>query len=135
MVSDPCARSRREITDCIGRGGYVRMILSLIFPYYRNPGQLALHYAEMTRWSEKAKAQIEFVIVDDVSPEPAVDVERPDGLPALRIFPLLDDRPCFQNASLNIPSHHAKRLWLFSSSILPFLLLLFLPSFFSLFIF
>src|SRR3546814_20381667 len=97
MVSDPCARSRREITDCIGRGGYVRMILSLIFPYYRNPGQLALQYAEMTRWSEKAKAQIELVIVDEGSPETAVDVERPEGLPALRIFRGLEERHWFQN--------------------------------------
>src|SRR3546814_18142353 len=113
MVPYPCARIRREITDCIGRGGYVRMILSLIFPYYRNPGQLALQYAEMTRWSEKAKAQIEIVIVDDGSPEPAVAVERPDGLPALLLFRVLEARPWFLIGARHLAVHGARGNWLY----------------------
>lgn len=93
------------------------MMLSMIFPYYRNPQQLALQYAEMTRWSEKAKAQIEVVIVDDGSPEPAVDVERPDGLPALRIYRVLEDKPWRQHGAKNIGAHEAAAPWLLLTDI------------------
>lgn len=88
------------------------MILSLVFPYYLNSGMLALQYAEMTRWSDKAKAQIEVVIVDDGSPEPAIDVERPDGLPALRIYRVLEDKPWHQHGCRNIGAHEAEGPWL-----------------------
>lgn len=93
------------------------MMLSMVFPYYRNPSMLALQYAEMTRWSEKAKAQIEVVIVDDGSPEPAVDVERPDGLPALRIYRVLEDKPWWQHGCRNIGAHEAAAPWLLLTDI------------------
>ncbi|WP_260581188.1 glycosyltransferase family 2 protein [Sphingopyxis sp. PET50] len=92
-------------------------IISLVMPYYRNPGQLSLQYAEMTRWTKMAKAQIEVIIVDDGSPEPAIDVERPEGLPALRIYRVLEDRPWFQNGARNIAAHEAKGTWLISTDI------------------
>ncbi|SKB27175.1 glycosyltransferase family 2 protein [Sphingopyxis flava] len=92
-------------------------IISLVMPYYRNPGQLSLQYAEMTRWSEKAKAQIEVVIVDDGSPEPAVDVERPEGLPDLRIYRVLEDRPWWQHGCRNIGAHEAVGPWLLLTDI------------------
>ena len=79
-----------------------RRCLSLVMPFYLNSMMLSLQYAEMTRWSDKAKAQIEVVIVDDGSPEPAVDVERPDGLPALRIYRVLEDKPWWQHGCRNI---------------------------------
>src|SRR3546814_12029804 len=97
------------------------MILSLIFPYYRNPGQLALQYAEMTRWSEKAKAQIEIVIVDDGTPEPAVDVERPAGMPALRIFRVLEHRLWFQNGGRKLAAHEDTGVLLSSPDLTLFL--------------
>lgn len=93
------------------------MILSLVFPYYRNPGQLALQYAEMLRWSEVAKEQIEVVIVDDGSPEPAVDVARPEGLPALRIYRVSEDKPWWQHGCRNIGAHEAAAPWLLLTDI------------------
>jgi len=88
------------------------MMLSLVIPYYRNPGQLALQFREWQRWSTKAKAQIEVVIVDDGSPEPAVDVPRPDGLPELSIYRVLEDRPWHQHAARNLGAHVARAPWL-----------------------
>lgn len=89
------------------------MMLSLVFPYYLNSGMLALQYAEMTRWSDKAKAQIEIVLVDDGSPEPAIEVERPEGLPTLSIYRVLEDRPWFQHGARNIGAKEASAPWLF----------------------
>lgn len=80
--------------------------------FYRNCGQLALQYETWTRWSDKAKAAIDIIIVDDGSPEPAVDVPRPDGLPALQIYRVLEDRPWFQNGARNIGAHEARGRWL-----------------------
>jgi glycosyltransferase involved in cell wall biosynthesis len=92
-------------------------IISLVMPYYRNPGQLSLQYAEMTRWTKMAKAQIEVIIVDDGSPEPAVDVERPEGLPALRIYRVLEDRPWHQHAARNLGAKMAHGPWLLLTDI------------------
>lgn len=88
------------------------MMLSLVIPFYLNAGMLALQYAEWQRWSDKAKAQIEIVLVDDGSPQPALDVERPDGLPALSIYRVLEDRPWFQHGARNIGARVASAPWL-----------------------
>lgn len=88
------------------------MIISLVMPYYMNPDMLALQYATWAGWSDKAKAQIEIVIVDDCSPQPAADVERLDGLPALRIFRVGEDRPWWQHGARNIGAHEAAAPWL-----------------------
>lgn len=93
------------------------MILSLVMPFYLNSGMLALQYAEMTRWSDKAKAQIEVVIVDDGSPQPAVDVERPEGLPALRIYRVAEDKPWWQHGCRNVGAHEADAPWLLLTDI------------------
>jgi glycosyltransferase involved in cell wall biosynthesis len=87
-------------------------VLSLVMPYYRNPGQLALQYDTWTRWPAAAKAQFEVVIVDDGSPEPAIAVDRPDGLPTLSIYRVLEDRPWHQHAARNLGAHVARGPWL-----------------------
>jgi hypothetical protein len=100
-------------------------MLSLVFPYYRNPGQLALQYEEMRRWSPLAKAQIEVVIVDDGSPEPAVAVPfgrsecsgRSGTLPEISIYRILEDRPWHQHAARNLGAHVAKGPWLLLTDI------------------
>lgn len=88
------------------------MMLSLVVPFYLNSGMLAIQYAEWQRWSAKAKAQIEIVIVDDGSPEPALDVERPDGLPRLSIYRVTEDRPWHQHAARNLGAKVAEAPWL-----------------------
>jgi hypothetical protein len=58
------------------------------------------------------KDQIEIVLVDDGSPEPARDVSRPDGLPVLRIYRVLVDRPWHQHGARNLAAREAVAPWL-----------------------
>lgn len=88
------------------------MILSLIMPFYMNGRMLELQYAEWLSWPDKAKAQVEIIIVDDGSPQPAIDVPRPDGLPALSIYRVTEDRPWHQHAARNLGAHVAGGPWL-----------------------
>lgn len=84
------------------------MKLSLVMPYYRNPVMLATHY-EIWRseWAPEFKAQVDVVIVDDGSPEPAADVPRPEGLPPIRIFRVLEDRLWNQHGARNLGARQA----------------------------
>ena len=89
------------------------MMISLVMPYYRNPGMLSLQFLAWQQWSPKAKAQIEIVIVDDGSPNsPASDVSRPEGLPELSIYRVAEDRPWHQHAARNLGAHVARGPWL-----------------------
>lgn len=87
-------------------------MLSLVLPYYMNASMLELQYRTWAAWGERAKAQFEIVIVDDGSPQPAADVPRPDGLPALSIYRVTEDRPWHQHAARNLGAHVAKGPWL-----------------------
>lgn len=87
-------------------------MITLVIPYYRNPQQLALQYAAWAAWPDKAKRAINVVLVDDGSPEPAIDVPRPGGLPQLRIYRVLEDRPWHQHAARNLGAHVATGKWL-----------------------
>lgn len=90
-------------------------MLSLIMPYYENPGMLALQMREWAGWSRKAKAQIEIIIVDDGSPDPAASVPFPcvaGRLPELSIYRIAEDRPWHQHAARNLGAHVAQSPWL-----------------------
>lgn len=91
--------------------------LSLIYPYYRNSGMLAHQYATWAAYPDDLKARIEIILVDDGSPEPALDVERPADLPRLRIYRHLEDRPWYQHAARNRGAWEADGEWLFVSDI------------------
>jgi hypothetical protein len=89
------------------------MTLSIVMPYYINPSMLALQYAGWAAWPDSLKQRVEIVIVDDGSPEaPALDVERPAGLPALSIYRVTEDRPWHQHAARNLGAHVAGAQWL-----------------------
>jgi hypothetical protein len=88
------------------------VILSLVMPYYLNPGQLALQYRTWAGWSGDAKARVEIVLVDDGSPVRAIGVERPEGLPALSIYRVTEDRPWHQHGARNLGARVAKGPWL-----------------------
>jgi hypothetical protein len=91
------------------------MMLSLVMPYYANPSMLSIQYAEWLGWSALAKAQIEIVIVDDGSPEPAVAVPFGAGagtLPEISIYRITEDRPWHQHAARNLGAHVARAPWL-----------------------
>lgn len=89
------------------------MLLSFVLAYYRNPQMLAEQFRVWAGYPATLKAQIEIVLVDDGSPEPASDVPRPDGLPALRIYRVLEDRPWHQHGARNLGAHVAQGSWLF----------------------
>jgi glycosyltransferase involved in cell wall biosynthesis len=91
-------------------------MLSLVMPFYLNRSMLELQMREWLRWSPKAKAQIEIIIVDDGSPDPALDVALP-GLtecdrPVISIYRIAEDRPWHQHAARNLGAHVAKGPWL-----------------------
>ena len=92
-------------------------LLAVVMPYYRNPGMLAEQYRVWAQCPEAAKAQVELVLVDDGSPDPALDVPRPEGLPALRIYRVLEDRPWHQHGARNLGAHQATAPWLFLTDI------------------
>lgn len=86
--------------------------LSLCLPFYRNPLMLAEQFRVWSAYPEDLKAQIEIVLVDDGSPEPALEVPRPDGLPPLRIYRVLKDIPWHQHGARNLAAKEAAGPWL-----------------------
>jgi hypothetical protein len=86
--------------------------LTLVMPFYRNCGMLALQYEGWAAWPDKLKRRTEIVLVDDGSPEPAADVARPEGLPALRIYRVTEDRPWHQHAARNLGARAAVEGWM-----------------------
>jgi glycosyltransferase involved in cell wall biosynthesis len=91
-------------------------ILSLVMPFYLNRSMLELQMREWRQWSPNAKAQIEIIIVDDGSPDPALDAALP-GLrecdrPAISIYRITEDRPWHQHAARNLGAHVAQGPWL-----------------------
>lgn len=87
--------------------------LSLVMPYYENPGQLARQYARWAGYRSEIKQRLEIVLVDDGSPQhPAFAVPRPDGLPSLRIYRVLEDRPWHQHGARNLGADRARGPWL-----------------------
>src|SRR5882757_3893120 len=91
------------------------MRLSVVIPYYRNPRMLERHYLTWAlEWPAELKEQIEVVIVDDGSPEPAADVARLyyGDLPPLSIYRVVEDRPWHQHGARNLGAHVAQAPWL-----------------------
>lgn len=86
--------------------------LTLIMPFYLNSGMLELQYKLWTEWPDKQKKQLSVILIDDGSPEPAIDVPRPDGLPKLSIYRVLEDRPWHQHAARNLGAHVASDGWM-----------------------
>jgi glycosyltransferase involved in cell wall biosynthesis len=88
-------------------------MISIVIPYYMNPGMLAHQYSVWASYSEPVKRKVEVVLVDDGSPtETALEVNRPTGLPPLRIFQVLEDRPWHQHGARNLGAHMAENDWL-----------------------
>lgn len=87
--------------------------LTLVMPYYLNPGQLALQYEGWRKWPQNLKDRFRVVLVDDGSPTtPAGSVARPDGLPELEIYRVGPDIPWNQHGARNLGAHVAHDGWL-----------------------
>lgn len=94
--------------------------LTFCLAFYRNQGMLAHQYATWASYPDDLKSRIEVIVIDDGSPEPAIDVPRPSGLPALTIGRLADvadpfTPPWRQDAGRNRAAHEAVSEWLFLS--------------------
>lgn len=87
-------------------------LLTLGMPYYKNPAMLAEHYRVWAEYPEALKADVRIVLVDDGSPQPALDVPRPDGLPDYRIYRVLVDKPWHQHGARNLAATVAETPWL-----------------------
>ena len=87
--------------------------LTLIMPYYDNPGMLAHQYKVWSRrWPEGVADRVRFIIVDDGSMRsPASGVVRPAGLD-IEIYRVLVDRPWHQHGARNLGAHVAPQGWL-----------------------
>lgn len=89
--------------------------LSVVLPFYRNSRML---WRQLTiwrdEWPEALKARCEIVIVDDGSPEPAIDEVSavPDvGIP-ISVYRVLEDRPWHQHGARNLGAYVASGDWL-----------------------
>src|SRR6185369_156528 len=90
-----------------------KLPLSLVIPYYENPGMLAVQYQTWANYPTDLKSRMEIVLIDDGSPtRPAIDVARPEELPPLRIFRVLKDLPWHQHGARNLGAHVAIGKWL-----------------------
>lgn len=87
-------------------------VVTLVMPFYLNSGMLAVQYQGWKDWSDELKERWHIILVDDGSPEPAIDVSRPKGLPKLSIYRVLEDRPWHQHAARNLGAHQADAGWM-----------------------
>lgn len=88
--------------------------LSIVLPYYCNPMMLEQHYATWLGYPYWLKSVIEVIVVDDGSPDGhAAAVRRLEGLPTLRIYRVLEDRPWHQHGARNLGAHEAAGDWLY----------------------
>ena len=52
------------------------MTLSFVYAYYRNSSMLQEQYRVWADYPVDLKSQVEVIVIDDGSPEPAIDVPR-----------------------------------------------------------
>lgn len=87
--------------------------LTLVMPYYENPGMLAKQYTEWERWPAEVQESIMVILVDDGSQlVPADRVNRSLHLPGIQIWRVDEDRPWHQHAARNLGAHVAPDGWL-----------------------
>lgn len=85
------------------------MNCTLIVPYYRNVAMLREQATEWLRYP----ADMRIILVDDGSPEPALDVIRGVGhTGALSVFRILKDVPWNRGGARNLGSHLADTKWI-----------------------
>lgn len=88
-------------------------MISLVMPYYMNPGMLRLQYRNFQSWPARARNEIKVIIVDDGSPtSPAENVPRPYDMPTIEIYRVLQDKPWHQHGARNLGAHVADSEWL-----------------------
>lgn len=86
--------------------------LTIVLPYYDNPGFLRQQVAWWSSFAPSLRQHVNAIIVDDGSPEPAVDVLRKVSLPfGVRLFRIGVDVRWNWLAARNIGFLHAPEGW------------------------
>ncbi len=89
------------------------MSVSVIVPYYRAPKMLELQLANWMMYPEHVKEGFKLIVVDDGSPEPALDVVRSfDNPPKLSLYRITTDIPWNRGGARNLGSQVAVTPWL-----------------------
>lgn len=90
--------------------------ITLVMPYYENPGQLKRQYALLRSMPETVRHNVRVIIVDDCSEKGRAFVEK-IGMP-LEVYRIKPPKvPWNQDAARNIGAHHAVTDWLFLTDI------------------
>jgi hypothetical protein len=86
--------------------------LTLLLPFYRNTQFLLTQISGWHSYAEDLKCQLNAIIVDDGSPEPAADVLQNVALPfPMRLFRIEQDCRWNWLAARNIGFHHSVQGW------------------------
>ena len=87
-------------------------LISVIVPFYRQPKMLALQLRAWRVYASGTREKIRFIIVDDCSPEPAIDVINDHDDVPLELYRVLEDIPWNRSMARNLGSHVATTKWL-----------------------
>lgn len=89
--------------------------LSLVYPYYNNPRCLERQLEIWTHLPPEIGRQVEYVLIDDASPEPAVI--RPAGPVNITLARIKGDKPWNQHGARNLGMKLAEGDWAIASDI------------------
>jgi glycosyltransferase involved in cell wall biosynthesis len=89
--------------------------LSLVYPYYNNPRCLERQLELWTHLPPEIGRQVEYVLIDDGSPEPAVI--RPAGPVNITLARIKGDKPWNQHGARNLGMKLAEGDWAIASDI------------------
>jgi len=84
--------------------------ISLIVPYYRQPQMLRLQLANWHSFHPSVRERMRLIIVDDGSPEPALDIVQ--HFPGVSLYRILTDIPWNRGGARNLGSQVATTPWL-----------------------
>ena len=87
-------------------------MITMIVPYYRQPKMLALQLRAWCKYSPATRENLRFIIVDDCSPEPALDVINDHDDVPLELYRVKVDIPWNRSMARNLGSKVAETDWL-----------------------
>lgn len=94
--------------------------MQYILPFYRNAGMLRAQLNTWASYSADVLAAFEFIIVDDGSPDSAVDVVRDAPIPVrqrIKVYRVAVDIPWNQHGARNLGAHVADDGWFLMADI------------------
>lgn len=90
-------------------------MITMIVPYYRQPRMLEKQLETWAGYPDHIGKDLEILVVDDCSPEPAVNVILPmigRTTPKIRLYRVLEDIPWNRSMARNLGSREADTPWL-----------------------